>query len=259
MLLCSGLPRGHIQVWPAKDSKVLLIFKIVKQFSVNANPSIVENYQRFLSAWTELLAKPCSSDEASALPSLVDCTLQGLVKITCMLDKETFVLATQEHIQCTNTCNVQCVIQKLLLELEASDIFKAVCEKVVQLSEGDLRKLKNIFGVWPSVGTQVTVEAQLLALKRRPCEKNPCCDMNQSLCLCHFFTAFLLSWPYSLPPIPGTLGAALQDLSHKAQSGAYGQLLMDELSTLHRQLRKLTGYHSPTNRSPEPNPEQDCG
>lgn len=248
--LYPGLPRGHIQVWPAKDSKALLLFKIVKQFSVNASPAVLENYQHFLAVWKELLDRPCSKDGVDVLPAVVDSTLHGLVDVACLLNKETFVLTTQEHIRCTNTCNVQCVIEELLLQLEATNVFKNVYEVVTKLSHEDLSKLENLFGTWPSVGATAKADDQLLALKGTADSRSLCSDMNQSLCLCHFVTAFLLSWPYSLPPTPGTLGAVLHDLSMQAHNGAYGQLVKEELSTLHRQLKKLTGYHSPASQSP---------
>ena len=272
--LTSGLPRGHIQVWPAKNSKALLLFKIVKQFSVNASPDILVNYQCFLSAWTQLLSLPSSlvggggeeEEEEEELAGVVGGTVRGLVEVACMLDKETFVLTTQEHIRCASTCNVQCVIEQLLQELEATPVFRHVFRHVTALPEADLVKLENIFGTWPSVGggggssSEVRDNNVLSALKGKVGGggRSGCCDMNQVLCLCHFVTAFLLSWPYALPPCPppqGSLGHSLQVLSGEVQRGAHGQVLMEELSTLHRQLSKLSGYHSP-NSSQSPTSSQ---
>jgi hypothetical protein len=197
---------------------------------------------------------------------------------------------------------MQCAVKDLISSLELTSVFKIISSIVTALPESEVVKLQNVFGTWPSVccssvngdraaatgsscrtarseSAQSKTEAAGTILRMDnngggssvPESKKfmmmlvpSCCDLNQNLCLCHFITTFLLSWPYSMSPIPDpnysggegdagyvTLKSALKyycrmDLCKQDVS----QFLQDEMFTLRRQLRKLSGYHSSPHGSP---------
>lgn len=261
----TGLPRGYVEMWPAKDSKALLLFKIAREYSVNADPDIVESFQRFLSEWTFFLNQPLliSSEEGehgneAVLEDVLTTVIRGLVQVAGSLDKGTYVLHTQEHISCANVCNVQCAVEELLSSLESTSIFKVINSIVAQLPEAEVMKLQNLFGSWPSVcppteklgkgdGPSCGPEKRKAVMSSMAC-----CDLNQNLCLCHFIATFLLSWPYSMSvvpdPAPSSMPSSLRStlVLHVRQDlcSAKSQFLRDEILTLQRQLRKLTRFHS---------------
>ncbi|KAK7108679.1 hypothetical protein V1264_016367 [Littorina saxatilis] len=237
----TGLPRGYIQVWPAKQSKSLLLFKIAEQLSVNADPEVSEHCQRFLSTWTQLLSSPVEKMEAGDM-SMVRQTLHGLVEMSRTLGMKTHVLSTQEHISCSSACSVKCVVEELLAELAETALFKSVSVEVLKLPPDDLNTLENIFAR----------RGEAEEVKGGPGGTSVCCDMTPTLCLSHFVTIFLFTWPYSVSALSGTLGFVLQALSQKEQSRLSGTFLLDEIATLSRQLKKLTGFHSHV-------PPKSCG
>lgn len=265
----TGLPRGYVEMWPATDSKALLLFKIAQEFSVNANPKIVENFQQFLSAWTQLLSRPLLNfppaerkmEDEAVLEEVLNVVVSGLIQAAETLDREMSVLHTQEHISCANVCNVQCALEELLSNLQSTNTFRIVSDLVVKLPLNKVGTLQNLFGAWPSVcaeakkGDRDDSNRSCGPEKKLTMLLSTCCDMTQSLCLCHFITTFLLSWPYSMSPVPDpspaagspqTLLSVLKHHTRKDLCKAKSQFLRDEMFTLQRQLRMLIGYHSPS-------------
>ncbi|XP_076466788.1 uncharacterized protein LOC143298018 isoform X2 [Babylonia areolata] len=256
----TGLPRGYLQLWPSQNAKSLLLFKTSEQFSVNASPQGMETYEGFVAAWNGQLMKSLSPAHSPSLAEAVRQGLQGLVSLAGTVGDGMVVLRTQGHISCTHACNLQCIVVQLLSELQATEMFRAVCGEVVRVGEDALRQLESLFGVWPSVVRSDTVPDVVGMEGDREGGKRRCCNMNQFLCLCDFLTAFFLSWPYPTPTAPDSLGAALNRGARGTLEGSGSQLLTDEVTTLHRQLKKLSGFHTPTAQSPhsEGQPQVCC-
>lgn len=253
----TGLPRGYITVRPSRDSKALLLFKISDGFSVNSAPETVDNYQAFLSTWMRFLKSPTNSADGAHLDVVISETLQGFLSFALKLSAENIVLTTQRHIRCVKTANVQCVVGDLLTSLEETPMFKAICREVEKLDKSDIIKLENIFGKWSRVsineaetGNICRDTGKLCREKQEGRDQGEPCDLNQDMCLSHFVTMFLLSWPYGVSFTDDAISTALLNITHTTLNRPMGQYLKEEVSTLRRQLKKLMGYHSPSVTSP---------
>lgn len=237
-----GRPRGYIKVWAAREFKTLLLFKLSDSLGINSSGNALHNIQDFLSNWTQLLSGSLEFKNGADLQVVLAETIRGLVALSTLLPAEKIILTTQHHIQCTQQCKVQCIVHDLLCEIEQTTLFHAICVVLEDLSEADIHKLETIFGIWPKVVASSESNSSKFQFESK-CT-GTVCDLSQGLCLCHFITAFVLSWPYALTYSKGTFGAALNCIAQDTMNKSPGKYLMDEVSTIRRQLKQLIGYHS---------------
>ncbi|XP_025099563.1 glutathione gamma-glutamylcysteinyltransferase 3-like isoform X2 [Pomacea canaliculata] len=242
----TGLQRGYIRVWPAKDAKSLLLFRVSEGLSVNSSSDAVQNIQYFLSMWIQLLTQSFQQPEGFTLDSALTKAIEGMLKFACTLSQENLILTTQQHITCNKSGRVQCIIENLLAELEKTPLFTSLNNIVSMLSKSDVQKLENIFGVWHS--TVVDPQKPSVDNGRMTVCSLEGCDLTNLVCLSHLMAIFLLSWPYTLQhgKVAGNLGGVLHSLVQQTLFSFHGKYLFDEVSTLRRQMTKLMGFHAPS-------------
>ena len=213
-----------------------------EHLSVNSSDMSYQTSMLFYCSWTKLLSKQFCSN--ASIDIIAEIVISGLLEIVKTSQAVPVVLSLQQHARSNNTCMFQCVVVKLLKELESLIIFKAVCKVAAQMNELQVQKLELIFGRWSTV--VVVVGGRLEHNVDGCCSTNgdvPHLSSCHNVCLCHSIAIFLLSWPYN-ECVPDTgISTLSTSLFRVCQDTSSGSSLLNEVETLRRQYRTLFTYH----------------